>query len=248
MEPFDYDFDRPGTWIELELLDRFDGLISTALLSVFRGKFCDAVLPNRKARTYRRDQAIYDVGDKDGTLFFLRSGFVKVGTITFDGHELIYDVRTAGDVVGELCASEEIRPDRAVALEQSEAGPVPFAEMVDILRDQPQLMARLESLFCHRQSGPLSVVASLIAEVPTKIRTSWHRDDHSFSSGIWTASPAVTNLGQLISQAGNCSQGWPDAARKSIDFKCFQAHTLVADLLSRLFPSGACKPPGSQQG
>jgi CRP/FNR family transcriptional regulator, cyclic AMP receptor protein len=169
MEPFDYDFDTPGTGIGLALLDGFDGpisqaAISTALLSVFRGKFCDAVLPNRKTRTYRRDQVIYDVGDKDRTLFFLRSGFVKVGTITFDGHELIYDVRTAGDVVGELCASEEIRPDRAVALEQSEAVPVPFEEMVNILRNQPQLMARLVSLFCRALKEAYAQVNTLAVD------------------------------------------------------------------------------------
>src|SRR2546429_7675623 len=62
----------------------------------------------------------YEVGDQERTFFFLQDGFVKVGTVTSDGHELIYDVRKGGDVVGELCASEPRRPDRAVALEQTD--------------------------------------------------------------------------------------------------------------------------------
>jgi len=74
--------------------------VSTALISVFRGKFCDAILPNRKTTTFKKEDVIYDVGDKERTLFFLQQGFVKVGTITSDGHELIYDVRKGGDVVG----------------------------------------------------------------------------------------------------------------------------------------------------
>ncbi len=91
--------------------------VSTALVSVFRGKFCDALLSNRKPTSFQKHDVLYDVGANDRTFFFLLSGFVKVGTITPDGHELIYDVRKGGDVVGELCASQLERRDRAVALD-----------------------------------------------------------------------------------------------------------------------------------
>ena len=73
---------------------------------MFRGKFCDAILPNRLATSFQKGNVIYDIGEKDRTFFFLVSGFVKVGTITPDGHELIYDIRKAGEVVDELCASK----------------------------------------------------------------------------------------------------------------------------------------------
>jgi CRP/FNR family cyclic AMP-dependent transcriptional regulator len=139
---------------ELELPLGFDdsisqAAVSTALASVFRGKFCDAILPNRKRTTFKKEEVIYDVGDEERTLFFLQDGFVKVGTITSDGHELIYDVRKGGDVVGELCASEPRRPDRAVALEQTEAIPVPFEEVLEVVRKQPDLLARLVDVFCR---------------------------------------------------------------------------------------------------
>src|SRR2546429_3604309 len=52
--------------------------LSTALVSVFRGKFCDAILPNRKAVAFKKEQVIYDVGDTARTFFFLQRGFVKV--------------------------------------------------------------------------------------------------------------------------------------------------------------------------
>ncbi len=109
--------------------------VSSALGSVFRGKFCDAILPNRKPVTFEKGEVIYEVGEKDRTFFFLLSGYVKVGTITPDGHELIYDVRKGGDVIGELCASQRERPDRVIALEH--------------LRNQPDLLDRLVNLFCR---------------------------------------------------------------------------------------------------
>ncbi|MFZ0818945.1 MAG: Crp/Fnr family transcriptional regulator [Candidatus Acidiferrales bacterium] len=138
--------------------------LSTALTSVFRGKFCDAILPGRKTTTFKKEQVIYGVGDKDRTFFFLQSGFVKVGTITSDGHELIYDVRKEGDVVGELCASEPLRPDRAVALEQTDAIPVPFQEVLDTVGKQPILLARLVEVFCQALSEAYAQVNTLAAD------------------------------------------------------------------------------------
>jgi hypothetical protein len=52
--------------------------VSSALLSVFRGKFCDVLLSGRKAITFNKNDVIYDVGDRSRTLFFLQNGFVKV--------------------------------------------------------------------------------------------------------------------------------------------------------------------------
>jgi CRP/FNR family transcriptional regulator, cyclic AMP receptor protein len=138
--------------------------VSTALASVFRGKFCDAVLPNRTATTFKKGQVIYDVGDTERTLYFLGNGFVKVGTLTSDGHELIYDVRKGGDVVGELCASEPRRPDRAVALEQTDAVAVPFTEVLEIVRRQPELLARLVDVFCHALTEAYAQVNTLAVD------------------------------------------------------------------------------------
>lgn len=138
--------------------------VSTALVSVFRGKFCDAILPNRKITTFKKDEVIYDVGDKERTFFFLQDGFVKLGTITSDGHELIYGVRKGGDVVGELCASEPRRPDRAVALEQTDAIPVPFEDVIEVVRKQPDLLARLVDVFCRALSEAYAQVNTLAVD------------------------------------------------------------------------------------
>lgn len=122
--------------------------ISSALSGLFRGKFCDAILPNRRVTTFEKNDVIYDVGEDDRRFFFLLSGFVKVGTITRDGHELIYDVRKGGDVVGELCASQNERPDRAIALEDTKVIPVPYDDVMEVMRKHPDLLERLVKLFC----------------------------------------------------------------------------------------------------
>ena len=126
--------------------------LSSALATIFRGKLCDMVLRNRSAMTFDKDQVIYDVGDGNHSFFFLRSGFVKVGTITEDGRELIYDVRKGGDVVGELCASDQPRRDRAVALEQTEVIAVPLDEVLEIVQKNRELLRQLVQVFCDSLS------------------------------------------------------------------------------------------------
>jgi CRP/FNR family cyclic AMP-dependent transcriptional regulator len=138
--------------------------VSSALLSIFRGRFCDAVLPGRKATTFSRNDVIYNIGDRNRTLFFLQNGFVKVGVITSSGHEVIYDVRKEGDVVGELCASELERPDRAVALERTDAIAVPFQEIRDILMTRPDLMTAMIDVFCRALKEAYAQIHTLASD------------------------------------------------------------------------------------
>ena len=52
---------RSGLELPLALDDPFSqAAVSTALVSVFRGKFCDAILPNRKTTTFKKQEVIYE--------------------------------------------------------------------------------------------------------------------------------------------------------------------------------------------
>ena len=126
----------------------YEASLSSALTTVFRGNFCDAILPGRTAVAFRRDEALYELGGKDRVFFFIQSGFIKTGTLTPDGREIIYDVRKAGAVAGELCVCQPVRRDRAVALEPSEAIAVPRYEIIDALRQSPELVGKLMEIFC----------------------------------------------------------------------------------------------------
>jgi CRP-like cAMP-binding protein len=161
---------QPAASVGSELPSEFDDLVarqaavSTALVSVFRRKFCDLILPNRKTTTFKKHEVIYEMGDEERTFFFLQHGFAKVGTITPDGREVVYDVRKGGDVVGELCASERVRPDRAVALEHTDAISVPFEEVMELLLKQPGLIAVLVDVFCRALKEAYAQVNTLATD------------------------------------------------------------------------------------
>src|ERR1041385_8784764 len=74
-----------------------EATLSSALVTIFRGKFCNTILPGRTPIQFKSGEVIYNIGDLDRSMFFIQKGFVKVGTLVPDGREIIYDVRKAGD-------------------------------------------------------------------------------------------------------------------------------------------------------
>lgn len=138
--------------------------LSSALVPIFRGRFCDILLPNRAVKSFDEDEVIYELGDRERTFFFVRRGVVKTGTITDDGREIIYDLRKDGDVVGELCAMESVRRDRAIAVERTQAVPVAFDEVVDTLAKHPALLQDFVGVFCGALSEAYDQVNMLAAD------------------------------------------------------------------------------------
>jgi CRP/FNR family transcriptional regulator, cyclic AMP receptor protein len=126
-----------------------EATLSSALMTVFRGKFCNTLLRGRSPVHFKAGDVLYDIGDASASMFFVQEGFVKIGTLTHDGREIIYDIRKAGDVVGELCAVKGARRDRAVALEPGKAIEVSYAEVTGTLASHPELLVKLVEIFCN---------------------------------------------------------------------------------------------------
>jgi CRP-like cAMP-binding protein len=113
---------------------------------------------------FGKSDALYNAGDTGRTLFFLQSGFVKIGAVTANGREVTYDVRKKGDVVGELCACEHERSGQAVALEQTDAIAVPFQEIKALLMARPDCMTLLIGVFCRALNDAYAQINTLAAD------------------------------------------------------------------------------------
>lgn len=121
---------------------------SFALAPVLRARFFAALALNRAAKTFKKDEVLFELGDTQRTVFLIRQGVVKTGTITDQGREIIYAIRRDGDVVGELCAIENMRRERAVALERTEAVPVSLDEVLDVLAREQNLLREFIGVLC----------------------------------------------------------------------------------------------------
>jgi len=121
---------------------------SFALAPAFRGRFCAALSLSHAARTFEKREVLFELGDAERTLFLIRHGVVKIGTTTNLGREIIYDLRKDGDMVGELCAIDDKRRERAVALERTEALPVGLDEILDVLAREHDLLREFIGSLC----------------------------------------------------------------------------------------------------
>ena len=137
------------------------GSLSSALVTVFRGKFCDSLLPSRPFFTDAKGSTIYEAGDVRRDFFFLRRGVVKVGAVTDDGREVIYDLRKDGDVVGELCVCDTPRRDRAVALEQTDLTAVSYDEILSNLQQNRDALHEVFQTICRALSAAYDQVSLL---------------------------------------------------------------------------------------
>jgi len=141
-----------------------DATLSSALAGVFRGRFCDILLRDRTPVPFEEGAVVYELGDTQRALWFVRQGIVKVGTITADGHEIIYDVRKDGDVVGELCAFEPVRRDRAVVVERAELVPVAFHDAMAALANHPAALQDLVEVFGGALAEAYDQLNSLVSD------------------------------------------------------------------------------------
>src|SRR5579864_421030 len=98
-----------------------EAIMSAALTEIFRGRLCQTLFAGKRPVSFDREAVLFELGGTERSLFFIQSGFVKVSTVTGSGLEVIFDVRKAADVVGELCVCSPVRRYRAVALEPTTA-------------------------------------------------------------------------------------------------------------------------------
>jgi CRP-like cAMP-binding protein len=135
--------------------------LSSTLLPIFRGRFCDVLLPGRVTSTFEPDEVLYEKGDRDRCFYFVRSGVVKTGNTTRDGREIVYDLRKERDVIGELCAVHPLRRDRAVALARTVTVAVPLDEVVAVLAQHATLLRDFIGILCSALADAYEHIDSL---------------------------------------------------------------------------------------
>jgi CRP/FNR family transcriptional regulator, cyclic AMP receptor protein len=141
-----------------------------AISTTFEGRLCQILLKDRPVTTVDKAQVIYDAHECVPNIFFVRSGFVKICAIMEDGHELIYDIRKMGDVLGELCASRHPRQDRAVALAETEIIAVPYEDILDVVQGDRGLLREFVQLFSDPLSETYEQLGSMAhGDVPARL-------------------------------------------------------------------------------
>jgi CRP/FNR family transcriptional regulator len=94
-------------------------------------------------RTMRAGEYLFRVGDAFSSLFAVRSGCLKSTVFDADGGEHILNFHLAGEILGFDAIYQRRHAGNAIALERATVCYLPFAEVLHVAQEFPQLVLRL---------------------------------------------------------------------------------------------------------
>jgi len=96
-----------------------------------------------------KDQVLYLPNDKSDKLYFLKTGKVKITTMSEDGKEMIHDIMMPGQIFGELSlvsSDGEVRETMAEAIETGIICSIEASVFNEFLAGYPQVNFRMTKL------------------------------------------------------------------------------------------------------
>ena len=106
--------------------------------------------PDEMSRVYAKDSIIFCEGEPGDELFIIQKGSVKIIKIT-ENNEILLAVLRSGDIFGEMALLEsKPRAAGAVAYEDCQLMAVNRENFQQMIKTQPQLIARLTTLLSER--------------------------------------------------------------------------------------------------
>lgn len=120
-----------------------------ALSGQFRGKLCEQ-LTSRPHKTVAQGDYVYLSGDPAISIYFLRTGLVKVSVPTEDGKDVLLRIYQTGEIFGEFCLCAGTSREQAQAMEDSAIVEISFEDLLAHLQHNRQaLMQFLSSMSQH---------------------------------------------------------------------------------------------------
>ncbi len=169
-----------------------------------------------------RHEHVYTCGDRDGMVYFIVSGQIKLLMLSPDGKECILAIHTAGDIFGELSLSGlSTRLETAVAMEETELKQIPSASFFERLQrevlftgfvqyltvriaDQQQVIANLVTVDSEQRLGKtlLQLARKLGKKDPRSIRIENKISHEELSEMVGTTRPRITKFMQRFHTLG----------------------------------------------
>jgi len=101
-------------------------------------------------REFARDSAIFREGDVAEALFIVRTGLVKLTSLSEGGTESILHILRPGDIFGELIVNEEKRPFTAVAVTDVTVAILKRKDLLDLLSSHPSFSRNFTKMLSTR--------------------------------------------------------------------------------------------------
>ncbi|MDB5253566.1 MAG: transcriptional regulator [Flaviaesturariibacter sp.] len=128
----------------------------------------EMAVQDRAAEVYRKNQVVYNEGNRPQSLFFVQKGKVKASRENDQGKELVVELYGEGEFFGYIALMEGGQyKEKAVSLEESELVVIPKAEFEALLRHSDvatSLLAQLARTVSIKEQQLLSIAYSSLRE------------------------------------------------------------------------------------
>lgn len=117
-------------------------------------QFLSKVGVGRHIFRFTKGGAVYAQGDPCDSVFYVRSGSIKMTLVSEQGKEALIAILNVGDFVGEECVStvQSFRSATATALTDCVLLRITKAEMLRVLHDEPEMSAMFVAYLLARTS------------------------------------------------------------------------------------------------
>lgn len=107
----------------------------------------DLVKQQRDKRYFKKKDTLYEAGDRQGYLYYICSGKVKIYRTNEDGKELIVDIHSEGDFIGcHSLLDHGTSTDNALAITEVEVMLIPNKECLEVINSDSRLSKEFISL------------------------------------------------------------------------------------------------------
>jgi CRP/FNR family transcriptional regulator, anaerobic regulatory protein len=116
---------------------------------------------------FRKNEALYRVGDAFAALYLIRAGSCKTVLLARDGEDQVAGYHMSGEVLGIEGIDSCVHGCQAIALEEMEVCRLPFGQIEDFARSSDQFrynLYRLLSHECSRVQALILVLGTMRAE------------------------------------------------------------------------------------
>ena len=177
---------------------------------------------NSRTIKFARHTNIYNCGDRDGMVYFIESGQVKLLMISSEGKECLLAIHGAGDIFGELCLSSlDARLETATTMKVTTIKQIPCAQFFARLNgdnlfegfvrylavriaDQQQIIANLVTVDSEQRLGQtlLQLARTMGKKDPRSIRIELRITHEELSEMVGTTRPRISFFMQRFRNLG----------------------------------------------
>lgn len=135
------------------------------VLNVLSDEELERLIPMLTERRFKPRQMLFAAGDPAERVYLLLKGRVKIYQVAENGKEIILDVVSKGDVVGDMAIVENgERVACAQAIEETMAVSISWDDFSHLMQQSPKLGFAMMELMAHRLAGMQRTFMNIVSK------------------------------------------------------------------------------------